>query len=376
MKSLKSSPLIRMSLSIGLLLLLSACQVENGEGSSSNKENSLTVGYLSKYSPVGNNLKVSLTDAPHDDLAEVVVSIKEVILKVNGNKGNELSIAQNLGPIDLLTLQNGVMMGIADMQLPTGTKVNQIRLILEETGHYITYTDGSVCQLQTPSQQNSGLKIINPEFTIEEGQAYSMVIDFDAKKSIVFQGNGGCLLKPVLKWGGITTTPIDEVVGDGDTEGEEEVIEEPVVEEPVVEEPVVEEPVVEEPVVEEPVVEEPVVEEPVVVPPVVEEPVVVPPVVEEPVVVPPVVEEPVVVPPVVEEPVVVPPVVEEPVVESPVVEEPVVEPPVVEEPPIVEEPVQQPTEADMEMCFNVAFDLYDTSTWPADFVYEDYAHCY
>jgi hypothetical protein len=322
MKDPKLCSYSRMAFSLLVLLILSACQVDGGGGRSDSSEarveaSSLSVGYLSTYSPVGNNFKVSLTDAPNDDLEEVVVTIKEVLLKTNGKgkNGNEISIAQNLGPIDLLTLQNGVMLGIADLQLPVGTKVNQIRLILEETGHYITYTDGSVCELQTPSQQNSGLKIINPEFSIEEGQAYSMVIDFDAKKSIVHQGNGGCLLKPVLKWGGITSTPIDDVVGDGDSEGDEEVIEEPVVEEPVVEEPFVEEPVVEEPVVEEPVVEEPVVEEPVVEEPVVEEPVV-----EEPVV-----EEPVVEGPVVEEPVVEGPVVEEPVVEGPVVEEPVVE---------------------------------------------------
>lgn len=206
------------------------------------------------------------------NVEEVIVNIKEVLLKVNAsdNGGSEISLAQDLGPVDLMKLHSGHTFALADVNLPVGTKVNQIRLVVEESGNYINYADGSVCSLQTPSQQQSGLKVINPEFEVEEGQAYSLVVDFNSKKSLVFKGNGGCLLKPVLKWGGVTSTPLDDVSGDGDTIGEEE----------------------------------------------------------------------------------------DPVVEDPVVEDPT------------------PSEPNMDMCFNVDFDLFDTSTWPADFVYEDYAHCY
>lgn len=167
---------------------------------------------LASYSKSGNNFKLSLTDAPNKELSEVVVNIDRILLKAgSSSKKIELVMARDIGQVDLLTLQNGKMMGISDLSLPIGTKVNQARLILKDSGNYIRYKDGSVCQLKTPSQQNTGLKILSPEFSIEQGRAYSMVIDFDAKKSIVHQGNGGCLLKPVLKWGGITSIHEDDL---------------------------------------------------------------------------------------------------------------------------------------------------------------------
>ncbi len=164
---------------------------------------------------------VSLTDAPNDDLEKVYVNIKEVLLKVGaaGTKRAEVKIADNVGVVDLLSLQDGIMMGMADKNLPVGLKVNQIRLVLEEFGNSIEYSNGETCDLQIPSQSKTGLKIVNPEFTVEEGKSYSLVVDFDAKKSIVHQGNGGCLLKPVLRWGGIAYIP-----DGGDIEDDEEVI--------------------------------------------------------------------------------------------------------------------------------------------------------
>ncbi len=301
------------------------------------------------------NMRVNLADSSdhkrYDEIDQVVVTIKEVILKINGG---EVSIAQNIGAVDLMTLKDGREIGIANAEIPLASKVNQIRLVLEDHGNYIQYIDGSYCDMKTPSQQQSGLKIIHPEFIVNEGETYSLTLDFNAEKSVVFRGNGSCLLKPVLKWGGITSTPIEEE----EPEEEDPVVEDPVVEDPVVEDPVVEDPVVEDPVVEDPVVEDPVVEDPVVEDPVVEDPVVEDPVVED---------------PVVEDPVVEDPVIEDPVVEDPVVEDPVIEDPVIED-PVVEDPVND--EPDMEMCYNVDFDLFDSSTWPADFVWEDYAHCY
>ncbi|GAB4024756.1 MAG: hypothetical protein Fur0010_27970 [Bdellovibrio sp.] len=183
---------------------------------------------LASYSSSGNNFKLSLTDAPNKEMTEVVVNIDRILLKAgSSSKKVELVMARDVGQVDLLTLQNGKMMGISDLNLPVGTKVNQARLILKDSGNYIHYKDGSVCQLKTPSQQNTGLKIISPEFNIEQGRVYSMVIDFDAKKSIIHPGNGDCLLKPVLKWGGITSIHEDDLndaqSGD-DSTVEEEVI--------------------------------------------------------------------------------------------------------------------------------------------------------
>ncbi len=189
------------------ILVFGSCQVEQNPDTSSDDSTVESEEVLSQYSETGNNFRVSLTDAPNKELSKVYVNIKEVLLKVggSGNKKAEVKIAQNVGIVDLLTLQDGVMMEMADLSLPVGMKVNQIRLILEDYGNSIEYVNGATCNLQTPSQQNTGLKLVSPEINIEEGKSYSLVVDFDAKKSIVHQGNGGCLLKPVLKWGGISS---------------------------------------------------------------------------------------------------------------------------------------------------------------------------
>ena len=203
--------------------------VQNQESQvSSNQAGGQSTNNLASYSASGNNFKLSLTDAPNKEVAEVVVNIDRILLKAGSeSKKIELVMAKDIGQVDLLTLQNGKMMGISDLHLPVGTKVNQARLILKDDGNYIRYKNGNICNLQTPSQQQTGLKILSSEFSIEAGRAYSMVIDFDANKSIVQQGNGGCLLKPVLKWGGITSIAmddIDDVQSDEDRQVDEEVI--------------------------------------------------------------------------------------------------------------------------------------------------------
>ncbi len=157
--------------------------------------------YLSSYAEKPHNFRLSLTDAPNDDLTAVVVNIKHAELRVSGG-GKEARViaAENLGPINLLDLQNGVTLPMEDMQLPAGVRVTQIRLVLNETGHYIMKGTEERCDLKTPSAQKTGVKIlIHQGIAIDNGYNYSVVVDFDAKKSIVQTGNGGCLLKPVLK---------------------------------------------------------------------------------------------------------------------------------------------------------------------------------
>ncbi|MBC96960.1 MAG: hypothetical protein CME63_04380 [Halobacteriovoraceae bacterium] len=194
---------MKYNLSIFLVFIsLSSC-VSNKEAKMEEESHR---DFLSRYSQNGNNFHVSLTDAPHQSLKEVNVTIKEVLLKIGGtsSKRVEVKIAEGLGQVDLLKLQNGIMLPISDLNLPEGIKVSQIRLVLEDFGNYLLYENDTTCDLKTPSQQKTGLKMVNPEFSIRKGYSYSLVVDFDAQKSVVLQGNGDCLLKPVLKWGGIS----------------------------------------------------------------------------------------------------------------------------------------------------------------------------
>lgn len=172
-----------------------------------------------------------LTDAPNEVLKSVFVNIDHMEVVVAGSgKAGRLTLAQDLGMVDLLQLQNGVTLPLKDVVAPAGLQIQQIRLVLKKDGHYIVKSDDSICELKTPSAQKTGVKIIlTNKVQFEAGHQYSIVVDFDAKKSVVLQGNGGCLLKPVLKLKSAYKSPIvvDEPgagAGTGEDSGSGEVV--------------------------------------------------------------------------------------------------------------------------------------------------------
>lgn len=56
---------------------------------------------------------------------------------------------------------------------------------------------GSETELATPSAVQAGIKL-NAQFTVPTGQLVDLVLDFNACKSVVQQGNGNYQLKPVI----------------------------------------------------------------------------------------------------------------------------------------------------------------------------------
>ena len=107
--------------------------------------------------------------------------------------------------IDLLDLTNGVMEELGTTQLEAG-HYSQIRLVLaSNTGtgtssvaNAVQPTGGDLVPLDTPSGQQSGLKL-QAHFDVAAGQTADILLDFDACKSIVKAGNSGKYnLKPVL----------------------------------------------------------------------------------------------------------------------------------------------------------------------------------
>lgn len=165
-------------------------------------------------------LNISLVDAPNMDLTVVNVNIKHVELWLsNGSTQKRVIVAAGLGNVDLLTLQNGVSLPIFNSEMPAQVQVRHIRLVLEEEGHFANRIDGTVCHMKTPSGQRSGVKLKMPDaVTMDNGATYSIVVDFDALKSVVQKGNGGCNLKPVLKLKSATKVIVDDDNGDGDTD--------------------------------------------------------------------------------------------------------------------------------------------------------------
>jgi len=139
----------------------------------------------------------------------------EVVVAGSGKAGR-LILAQGLGAVDLLTLQNGVTLPLQDIVAPEGLQIQQIRLVLKTDGHFAVKSDDSICELKTPSAQKTGVKIIlTNKVQFEAGHQYNIVVDFDAMKSVVVQGNGRCLLKPVLKLKSALKVPIVTDPGSG-----------------------------------------------------------------------------------------------------------------------------------------------------------------
>jgi hypothetical protein len=141
-------------------------------------------------------LQVMLTDAPADYDA-VLIDIQDVQIHVSENdaEGSWQSLEVNKGVYNLLDFRDGMDTVLAAIELPAGT-ISQMRLLLGPNNQIVT--GGETHNLETPSAQQSGLKF-NIQATLTGGVLYKLWIDFDAARSIVHKGNGGYLLKPVIR---------------------------------------------------------------------------------------------------------------------------------------------------------------------------------
>ena len=137
-------------------------------------------------------MKVMLHDNP-GDFQEVWIDIESV--QVNPNQLEEANqdeestwtvINEPQQRYNLLELVNGAREVLGETELEAGY-YRQIRLILGDDNTVVV--NDSTYQLQTPSAQQSGLKIkIDTE--IEEGMNYELNLDFDVARSIVQKGGG------------------------------------------------------------------------------------------------------------------------------------------------------------------------------------------
>lgn len=172
MKNLKIKLLALLILPLGFV----ACDDSDGSGSA--------------------KVQVSMIDAPADyDAVIIDVLDVQVNAKEDSGSGWQSLAGFEPGEYDLLQLRNGNSEYLGVATLPAG-KLSQVRLVLGDNNRLII--DSVTFDLKVPSGSTSGLKILVNE-NVEAGVTYSLVIDFDAAKSIVEKGNGTFSLKPVIR---------------------------------------------------------------------------------------------------------------------------------------------------------------------------------
>lgn len=140
-------------------------------------------------------ITINLTDGP-GDYDEVNIYLKTIqVLKVDTSGSEWVDLTTNSGYYDLLKLQNGVDTTIVKDSLSIGTKISQLRMILEDSNTVLV--DSNYHSLFVPSGTQTGFKI-NLQDTMS-ADSLNITIDFDAEKSIKKRGNNEYLLVPVLK---------------------------------------------------------------------------------------------------------------------------------------------------------------------------------
>lgn len=140
-------------------------------------------------------ITIKMTDAPADFIA-VNVEVLQVNVHYANNPGTGwITLQTNAGIYNLLDLQNNVTAVLANNQTLSIGRITQMRLILGQNNTVAT-TD-TILPLELSSQDQTGLKI-NSNFEITSNGNVEIVLDFDAEKSIVDEGNGTYKLKPVI----------------------------------------------------------------------------------------------------------------------------------------------------------------------------------
>lgn len=135
---------------------------------------------------------IKMTDAPGPYEA-VFVDVQGV--EITGSGGETVTLNAKKGVYNLLDLTNGVNTLIATDTLQIST-VEQIRLILGPNNSVVV--NSVSYPLSTPSAEQTGLKL-QVHQTLQQGILYTILLDFDANKSVIQLGNGSYKLKPVIR---------------------------------------------------------------------------------------------------------------------------------------------------------------------------------
>ncbi|HEX4236314.1 MAG TPA: DUF4382 domain-containing protein [Caldimonas sp.] len=142
-------------------------------------------------------VKLALTDAPACGYNQINVTVQKVRVNTSataadGDPGWWEIVLSPAQKIDLLSLTNGNVLELGQVQVPVGT-YQQLSLVLDTTtplANSVVPVGGSETALGMPAGLQSGLKIpINVAVTKDQTSDY--VIDFDACNSVLRLGTSG-----------------------------------------------------------------------------------------------------------------------------------------------------------------------------------------
>lgn len=146
--------------------------------------------------------RVQMHDAPitvdGHTISHVEITIDET--SVNGSVG-WTTLSSGRQTFDLLELVHDASAVLGNAVLPAG-EYQEIRLVLSED-HTIV-VDGVEQPLKVASGESSGIKLKGP-FVVGGNTVTSVVLDFDAAKSILYNAGVGWQLKPVIEIGAVTS---------------------------------------------------------------------------------------------------------------------------------------------------------------------------
>lgn len=157
-------------------------------------------------------VSVRLADAP-GDYKEVNIDVRDIMIKNNSNSDDQGWVSIGNIPAggkiyNLLELTGGVNALLANKVVPSGY-LGQVRLVLGD-GNTVKLNDGTIKTLNTPSAQQSGLKIqVNQ--TLLSGATYDFLLDLDVEHSVVVQAGASGIynLHPVIR---VSTTATSGVI--------------------------------------------------------------------------------------------------------------------------------------------------------------------
>ncbi len=143
-------------------------------------------------------MHIQLTDAPTDEVSEVNVFIVGLTMKHSERPVEQ--IAGEFGLVNLLDLEDTSVL-LVTLSVESGT-YEFIQVDLDESRSYVVVkASGEEEPLQIPSTE---IKVLGG-FEVPEGEATTLLLDFDVDQSLVQEGNGEWLLQPVIVMQHVTT---------------------------------------------------------------------------------------------------------------------------------------------------------------------------